>query len=91
MKGDEDKIFHAISLWSSLSLLVQSVTNLPAFISPNIYDFAYGMWQVSGYSACLDCERPGFFIKNIILVGKMIMRLIYSVSLCYEIWYRNFR
>lgn len=62
MKGDEDKIFHVLSLWSGPSGLAEAVTNLVAFISPNIYDFAYGMWQVDGYSACLDCKQSGFFI-----------------------------
>lgn len=48
MKGDEDTIFHVISLWCSPSWLASSATNLLAFISPNVYDFAYGMWQVVG-------------------------------------------
>lgn len=82
MKGDEDKVFHMISLWSGPLWLASSVTTLLAFISPDIYDFVYGMWQVGGYCACLDCERPGVFIQHNILVGKIIRRLMYSVSVC---------
>ena len=93
MKGDEDKIFHMISLWGGPLWLASSVTNLLAFISPNIYDFVYGMWQVGGYRACLDCERPGVFIKHNILVGKIITRFdVFSQRvLCYQTGDRNFR
>lgn len=48
MKGDEDTIFHVISLWYSPSWLASSIINLLVFIYPNAYDFAYGMWQVGG-------------------------------------------